>query len=515
MKIDEAVEYMSSLYLERVLRSYTNDYDRRGESDYRKYIINGTNILSSPDNIKSRLDSYFQKNKDSYSKKILYKLVLISLLSKHEYYATENTIVNEVLEKEKEIINQAKSQDNFKHLDENSIKIMTAILEVALEDDVISQDELALIKKLRKKLSINEKDQYLIQAKINFFPSKNNTKHKRGEIVSVVDDLQKCGVIFCCNKHNELKDTIYVIPEEIIPGLKQTLEIELIDSKFILLLNKLQVTQIRDILSGANLTQSGTKEEISKRIIQAGIHPSEVLNNLSTVELSELCDKLPGANRTGTKAEKINRVIDYFSNLVFKDDSETKDPGEIYYKYLEELAARDESSLRTNEIIKKAKEIDTAFEIGTKYLFENKLNHTLLKFEGSEHADGGVKFGNSNNILLWDNKSKDDGNPYKFPDSHFRQFRRYIRNEKANGNRVSCFVIITAEIHPTSLTNAVKLKAESGEDTDVALITAENLKMVAEEWSNHSSSKKFNLHILNHTGILDRDTLKIRMKTLS
>lgn len=515
MKIEEAVEYMSSLYLERILGSYTNDYDKRGEEDYRKYIINGSKILSSSENIKSRLNEYFQNGRDSYSKKILYKLVLISLLSKQDYYSDENFIVNEVLKKEEEIIKQSKSQDSFKHIDENSIKIMTAILEVALEDDSISKDELALIKKLRKKLSINEKDQFLLQAKINHFPSRNNTKHKRSEIVSVINDLQKCGVVFCCNKHNEIKDTIFVIPEEIVPGLKQTLEIELIDSKYTLLLNKLQVSQLREVLSTANLPQYGNKDEISKRILQAGIQPTEVLSNLTTIELSELCDKLPGANRTGTKEEKIDRVIQYFSNLVFKDDSKTKNIGEVYFNYLEELAARDESSLRTNEIIKKAKEINTAFEIGTKYLFENKFNHKLQDFEGTEHADGAVKFGDTNNLLLWDNKSKDDADPYKFPDSHFRQFRRYIRNETSNGFRVSCFLIVTAEIDPSSLTNAVKLKAESGQDTDVALITAENLKMISEEWREHSNNKKFNLHILNHTGILDRDTLKTRMKTLS
>lgn len=515
MKIEEAVEYMSSLYLERVLSSYTNDYEKRGESDYRKYIVDGTKILSSPDNIRERLNQYFQSNRDSYSKKILYKLVLLSLLSRQEYYSTENEIINEVLKKEEEIIEQSKSQDNFKHLNEDAITIMTSILEVALEDNTISNDELALIRKLRKKLSINEKDQYLLQAKINQFPSKNNAKHSRSEIGNIITDLQKCGVVFCCNKHNEIKETFYVIPEEIVPGLKQTLELELIESKYILLLGKLQVSQLRDILSNSNLPQYGNKEEVTKRILQAGIQPSEVLSELSSVELSELCDKLPGANRTGTKEEKINRIIDYFSNLVFKEETTTENQSEVYFNYLEELAARDESSLRTNEIIRKAKEIDNAFEIGTRYLFEEKLNHSLLEFEGNEHADGGIKFDKSENLLLWDNKSLDDGKAYKFPDSHFRQFRRYIRNKKAEGFRVSCFLIVTSEIDPSSLRNAVKLKAESGQDTDVALISAENLKMISEEWKDYSKEKKFNLHILNHTGILDRDTLKIRMKTLS
>ncbi|MEX0609412.1 MAG: hypothetical protein WD016_13665 [Balneolaceae bacterium] len=512
MKIEETVEHMSSLFLERVLRSFTNDYDKRGENKYREYIRNGIDILSSPENIKARLNNHFINNKDSYSRQILYKLVLTSLLSRSDYSSTDLVILDDVLNRQKEIVEQAKSSESFKHLDESSVKIMTAILEVALEDDVISTDELALIKKLRKKLSINEKDQFLIQAKLGSFPSKNNQKYKRSDIMGVIDDLQKCGVVFCCNN---LKETVFVIPEEIIPGLKQALEIELIDSKYLLLLNKLQVKQLKQILDNANLIQSGAKNNLSARILHAGIQPSEILNSLSTTELSELCDILPGAKRSGTKDDKVTRIINYFSDLVFKNENESDDEREKYYKYFEELAARDESSLRTSEIIKKAKEISSAFEKGTCYLFETKLGQTLIQPEGSEHADGGIEFKGGNSILLWDNKGKDDGQPYKFPDSHFRQFRRYIRNEAAKGRRVGCFLIITAEINTCAIENAVRLKAESNQDTDVALISAENLKMIAEEWQNYSKNGEFNLHVFNYTGILDRESLKMRVKTLS
>lgn len=114
--------------------------------------------------------------------------------------------------------------------------------------------------------------------------------------------------------------------------------------------------------------------------------------------------------------------------------------------------------------------------------------------------------------MLWDNKSRVEGKAYKFPDKHFRQFRRYIRNETSNGKRVSCFVIIAPEIDSTAAKNAVRLNAESKLNTDVALISAENLKMIAEDWENHSDGELLNLGIFNDTGILDRELLKNRMK---
>ena len=56
------------------------------------------------------------------------------------------------------------------------------------------------------------------------------------------------------------------------------------------------------------------------------------------------------------------------------------------------------------------------------------------------------------------------------------------------------------------------MKSESGSDTDVALITAEDLVWVAEEWKGRSSRDSFNLEVLNAIGILTRTVLDQRMR---
>ncbi|MFH5884246.1 hypothetical protein ACG2F4_08040 [Halalkalibaculum sp. DA3122] len=59
------------------------------------------------------------------------------------------------------------------------------------------------------------------------------------------------------------------------------------------------------------------------------------------------------------------------------------------------------------------------------------------------------------------------------------------------------------------------MKAESGVDTDIAIITAENLKLVAENWGKYFSKDRFNLHVFNSTEILDWETLRDRMNLFS
>lgn len=511
MKIEEAVEYMSTMYLERILRSYTQDYPKKGENDYRELIVKNIDTLSNSEKIKDRMQNHFSKNKDPYSYQILFNYILRSVLSKPNFFATADVIFEDVLNEEKKIISLSKNSDSFKHLDDKSVEIISAIIQVALEDGIISNDELALITKLRKKLSVNEKDQYLIQAKLNLFPSEGNKVHNRSEVIGVIDELQKCGLIFCCNNHDEISENIYVIPDELVSGIKTLLGIELTEDKYFLLLEKLQVKHLKEILNENNLNQSGVKEELIKRVIFAGIKPSESLNLLNTTDLSDICSTIPSLKVSGRKDEKVERLISYYSNLVVKK-IEKGDDRQKYFEYLEQLASHDLDNLLGNNIINYPKDLERAFEEGTSYLFEKVLNCKLLKFDGNEHADGGVNFDNKNNILLWDNKSRRDGNAYKFPDDHFRQFRRYIRNASTKGKRVTCFLIITAEVDSIALKNAVKLKAESEVDTDIALITAENLKLVAENWRKYSKSESFNLHVFNTTGILNWETLRERMK---
>jgi hypothetical protein len=72
--------------------------------------------------------------------------------------------------------------------------------------------------------------------------------------------------------------------------------------------------------------------------------------------------------------------------------------------------------------------------------------------------------------------------------------------------------VIVPEIADEAALGAARLKIECDTDTDIALITAEDLLWLAEEWPTRKSSKPFNLDVLNITGILTRQLLEQRLK---
>ena len=60
----------------------------------------------------------------------------------------------------------------------------------------------------------------------------------------------------------------------------------------------------------------------------------------------------------------------------------------------------------------------------------------------------------------------------------------------------------------------MELKHDSGTDTGMTVITAGELKWVAETWPKHSVHGKLSLKVFNMTGILDRATLEERLAVL-
>ncbi len=518
MRIIEAIDMMSSLYLEKIVRSFTKEYPKKDENGYREEIKSNIETLKNPDHVAERFDEAFILTGEPYSNKILAQFILKALLSKDENCATENEVIEYTRAAEENVVKTASSNEALKHLQPNAETIFTAVLEAALDDNSISKDEMSLLRKLREKLHINDKDQQIILARLRHFPKLNNEPHTFSEISKSINELQKCGLVFYCNQPGNGQDKFLVIPEEIAPALKKLLEIELIEDKFSLLLSILTTEQIKVILKHKNLMTSGSKDSLIERVITAGIKPSQALDLLSIIELQELATKCKGLKKTGTKSTKIEEIIAFYDNLISIDASQkTDDPHEVFYKYFEQLASRDEKNLLNLGIIKKAKDIDNAFEYATQYLFTNIFKHELLRQSNSDHCDGCIEFTNNGELFMWDNKSLMQGSSYTFPDPHLTQFKRYIKDARDRHNKkVRCFLIITSEVSENAEDNAIRLKMDSGVDADIAVVGASDLKEIAENWvKSGSNSTKFNLEIFNTTGILDREKLKKRLKIFS
>lgn len=499
MKVADAVDCMTKAYLHRIIDSFTKDLPKPDEDRAREIILRNAQELTDPERIEAVLSSA-----TPYADQILTGYILEALTNRPDYRAAEEEVVEEVTTLEEEVLREAEDSDALRYEDEHSVDVLRSVLEVALEDEDISTEELNLLERLRRKLGVHEKSKRIILAQLDNFPRAGNELHQPSQFRDALIDLQRRGVVFYCNR---LDGGCYVIPEEIVPGVKSALNIELSRTGWAKLLQSLTNEELRTVLEDAGLPKYGTKEKLAERVIAAGLQPSEALESLTFDDLYDVCSRLPGAKVSGSKDEKLRRIIDYFDKLVVKEVPEEASPGELYYQYLVELAHRDRENLLANDVIGKDREIDAAFEEGTSYLFREKLGLELTELDGSDRPDGCFEIGRRGDVLMWDNKSKES--VYTFPTSHVTQFKRYIRD---SDRRVSCFVVIVPDVAEEAAQKAARLKVESKTDTDVAVISAEDLVWLAERWDEDTSDQDFDPEVFNVTGVLDRSTLEDRME---
>lgn len=499
MKVAEAVQHMTKQYLHRIIDSFTKDITKPDEERSRELVVRNAEELTDPQRIGMAL-----AREGLFAEQLLESYILEALMNRPEHRSTEEALIDEVRALEQSVLDEAEDPDSLKYADPAALDILRAVLEVALEDEKVSNDELNLIRRLRQKLGVHEKAKRILLAQLGHFPRKGNELHSPSDFRDLLIDLQRRGLVFYCNK---LEGGQYVLPEEIVGGVKEALGIEMSRVGWLKLLDNLTREQLGTILEAAGLPKSGKKSDLQERVRAAGLSPKDSLESLSNEDLYSILNSLPGAKVSGSKAARIDRIIDYFDKMVFKEVPAEAPIGELYFRYLVELARRDREILLTNKVIRKDREMECAFEAGTKYLFGEKLGLPLLEMEGSDHADGGFPIGRRGDILLWDNKSKES--VYALPPSHLTQFKRYIRDSPI---RVACFLIVVPAVAEGADQMAARLKIESGSDTDVALITAENLLWVAEQWEARGNQQPFNPEVFNVTGILDRKALEKRMK---
>jgi len=499
VKIAEALPHMTKAYLQRVIDSFTRDFPRLDEDRAREIILRNVEELTDGERIKSVLSFT-----GDFSDQILLTYILEALLNAPDNAMSEADLVEAVSDLERGVLSAAKDPDALKYDDHTAVSILRAVLEVALEDETVTQQELRLLRRLQAKVGLSERSKRIILARLNHFPRSGNRIHTSSDFRDALIDLQRRGVLVYCNR---LESGVFVIVEEIVDAVRSAIGVELSDDSLFRLLTTLSLQHLATILEAKNLPKSGTKEDRASRVIMSGLKPSEALDLLSNQDLYDILSSLPGAKVSGSKQERVERVVAYFANLVVKDVDEEAPPGERYYRYLVELAARDRENLLANSVIKKDRDIEDAFEEGTRYLFHTRLGQELVHMPGSDHPDGCMRFAGKGDLLMWDNKSKES--QYSFPPAHVRQFKRYIRDSR---ERVSCFLVIVPDVADVAEGVAARLKVESGTDTDVAIVTAEDLLWLAEEWPQRANGTDFDLEILNVTGVLTRQRLEDRMK---
>ncbi len=512
MKYQICVQNSSNVNeLKRIASAYVEDCRRLDFQDLKNSLLKTEGQYISYENVAKCLDGL--KLHDNPTVRIIVPIFLKScLLDQDDYMSTCKMLEESILNYEQSIIDESNNFD-YKGMSKD-FALLKFLLDKAWErGDDISVDEKNLIDEVRQYLNITSREQNMLEAKASRYPTKGNILHTRSDIDSVRKILQSSGLIFYIKNDDGIACDI--IPEEIAYCLRKYYGIEIKKYGYKQLLA--HVTKITkkqyliDIINKYNENPNTAIVDLPnnptipllQEIILKTIKPSNLIGGFTPRDgldvgiLQKWCAEL-GLIMSGSKSALINRILEYYDNLREITIS-TEDERERFYNVYHELASRDYASLREKGIITKDLECEHYFEKATNYLFEIMLKNKPLLLVGTEHPDGKLSY--NDKYILWDNKSKETSVNLK---DHILQFDGYIRN---SDKPVSVFMVIAPSFTDNSIKECVKYSLLN--DTQILLITADELKDLAETWHKFHPDESFNLGFFKQNGRFDKSLLII------
>jgi hypothetical protein len=492
------------LALKRFASAYVTDHTRLSEKELISALRKTAPQFYHHKNVKTALDNCIL-NADRDIRTIAPILLKEVLLNCDEFTSPENKTDDAITNWEQENINISNESTNKKSNSRyEDLHLFEFVLSVAWEnDDSISVDEKNLIDKIRDKLFISEREYRIIEARLGQFPSPNNELHTRTDIQQVRKYLQSLGLLASIRNSDGVDYD--VIPEEISTELRKLFNTEIRSYGYEQMLKVKYVKSkdwLKETLNKCNYKVDGNpsvselQEMIYERVIPSiligGVSPKD---GLSIENIKKWCGDI-ALPISGTKAELTSRIIAFYDNLTARVEDEG-DPRVIWYEHYEKFAERDRDFLRSQQLIDKDLEMEARFESATDYLFEVKLGHKPLKMVGSEHADGTLSY--RDGLILWDNKSKESQVSLA---AHAKQFIRYINQSE---KRVEGFIVLGPAFTDDSAAEAMRIFVETR--TPISLITAGELKNLADEWSALDKGT-FNLGYLIAPGRFNRNLIK-------
>jgi hypothetical protein len=518
MKFEEAVALIGTVTdLRRIASAHVIDHNQLGDDELRAALVKSKPQYTHPDTVRASLDNTLNRDARETGR-VLARLILVDVLLQQydcvlPFPETEGAVLaaeQSVLDRSNELDLEQLACGDKETPRFRDMSTYNFVLGVAWEQrDSVSPDEANLLANLRRHLKINEFEHRVFEAKLRRFPKPGNELHTRTEINAVRRSLQQSGLLFAIRQGN---GTDYdVIPEELASELRAVLALELrVDAyRELLKFHKLRTkAHLTDILErgGVPFGKYDKVDALVERVIQ-NVPPSKAISSasprygLSSDELGDWCRDL-GVSPYGSIDERVQRVVAHFSNLRPRVEAQA-DERSLWYDLYVELATRDRETLRAQHIIEKDIEIEAKFEHATQYLFQTKLGHTPLKQSGSNHPDGLLSL--KSDYLMWDNKSKDQPSLFNLKDC-IPQFDAYMTQAD---KRVPIFLVIAPAFTEESEVEAIKYHAEHF-DRNIVLITAAELKALAEEWcspQNKNRETPFQLGLLAASGRYDRRRL--------
>ena len=517
MKFDEAVHKIGTVTdLRRIASAHVVDHNQLNDDELRNAIRKVKPQYLHEETVRTNLEKALYGEPRLDFRTLSHLIIVDVILDRFDYESPFSQTEEKVLAFEQKIVNRSNETDladlasgNKDSQRYRDLQLYEFVLRVAWENEnTKSPDEVNLLRKLRNRLRITEVDHRILEAKLGKYPKESNNIHTRGDISVVRRFLQSHGLLFAVRQDDGTDWD--VIPEELAAVLRRINGLELrTDAYKVLLSHRLMCRKahLKEVLalSGVEFGHSDTLDQLVDRVLRY-VPPSKAIASfsprrygLNSEQLSDWCREL-GISPSGSMEERVERVIEHFDQLRPRIEKET-DERVTWYQFYDELASRDRETLQAQHVIDKDLQIESKFEEATRYLFEEKLNHSPLQQRGSAHPDGLLSL--QSEYLMWDNKSKES--PVNLKD-HIPQFDSYMNQAE---KPVPIFLVIGPSFTDDSETEAIQYHARHL-DRNIALIAAKQLKDLAEEWASERHKNRetpFPLGLLASTGRYDRHRL--------
>ena len=495
----------------KVASAYVADYRRLEIDEIKEFLKKTAAQYTSRENIFNRLEEI--KLDPSRAVRIVAPMLLRDyLLNQDDFISSQKETDAAVLNYEQSIVDQSNNFDIAKI--SRDFALFKYMLDTAwAHNNDVSVDEKNLIDALRKYLNISIEEQHMLEAKSGRFPEMGNRLHTLDDIDAARRVLQSKGLLMSVKDSSG--NMCDMIPTDIAVEIRVYYGIEiraygyekLIDyvikkTNKSYLLSIVQKASEHNSVSAIDLPANPTINDL-RTVILKNISPSNLIGGFSprdgmdAADISAWCADL-GLLSSGTKNVLISRILAYYDGLR-RIEVKTEDSREKLFAVYHELACRDLKSLRANNIIDKDLQCERFFEDATNYLFETLLSNKPLTLMGTEHPDGKLSY--KDKYIMWDNKSKET--PVNLKD-HIQQFDGYIRTSDKD---VAVFIVIAPSFTEQSVQVCVDYLLDN--DTQILLITADELKEVAQLWNQKHPGEIFNLGYFRQNGRFDMKLLKI------
>jgi len=519
MKFEQAVSKISSITdLRRVARAHVVDHKHLSNEQLAPALLKSKPQYVAEESIQKGIAELLQREPRASSRGLAYTFLVDVLLEQYDTQlpleeADQRTIAfqQSIVDRSNELDLAALACGDKSSTRYRDLELYKFVLGVAWDHEVnVSPDEENLLEKLRHRLKINRTERRILEAQLQKYPKQNNETHNRNDLAEVRKRFQEVGILLPIRAEDGIdrdvisEETAEVLRAMFCVPLRAEAYLEMLDAK--LLKRKSHLFEILEVNEVAH-SKYDTVDKLKERIV-ANVHPHRAIAaasprifGLNSEELSEFCKDL-SLSAAGSMPERVARIVAHYAQLRPRV-SVAGDERELWFRHFEDLAFRDHEALRKQHIIDKDLEIERKFEDATRFLFDKMLGHVPLKQAGSNHCDGLLSL--KTNYLMWDNKSRERAAAVSLRD-HTGQFHAYM---EASDKPVPIFMVIAPAFTEDSEVEATRYHAEHL-DRNFVLITAKELKALAEEWArpdNKNREQPFPLGLLAASGRYDRKRL--------